>query len=149
MGAYKKIIVGTDGSDTSLLAVDRAGKVAAASDARLVIVTAFEPASRDEIQEAQDALKGDAFMVVGSAPAEAIVKTASERARAAGATQIDTVAVEGLAVSVIDKAIAETGADLVVVGNVGLNSLTGRILGSVPQTIARRADIDVLIVHTS
>jgi nucleotide-binding universal stress UspA family protein len=38
---------------------------------------------------------------------------------------------------------------MVVVGNVGLNTLTGRILGSVPQKIARRADVDVLIVHTS
>jgi len=68
MGAYKKIIVGTDGSRTSLLAVDRAGKVAAASDAQLLIVTAFERASRDEILEAQDALKGDAFLVVGFRP---------------------------------------------------------------------------------
>ena len=149
MGAYKKIIVGTDGSKTSLLAVDRAGKVAAASGAQLLIVTAFEPASRDEVLKAQDALKGDAFMVVGSAPAEAVVRTAADRARAVGATQVDTLAVEGLAVSVLDKAVSDSGADLVVVGNVGLNSLTGRILGSVPQTVARRADVDVLIVHTS
>jgi nucleotide-binding universal stress UspA family protein len=149
MGAYKKIIVGTDGSKTSLLAVDRAGKVAAASGAQLLIVTAFEPASRGEVLEAQNALKGDAFMVVGSAPAEAIVRTAADRARAVGATQVNTLAVEGLPVSVLDKAVTDTGADLVVVGNVGLNSLTGRILGSVPQTVARRADVDVLIVHTS
>jgi nucleotide-binding universal stress UspA family protein len=149
MGAYKKVVVGTDGSKTSLLAVDRAGKVAAASDAQLVIVTAFEPASREEVLEAQDALRGDAFMVVGSAPAESILKTASGRARKAGATQIETIAVEGNAISVLDKAVTDTGADLVVVGNVGLNSLSGRILGSVPQTVARRADIDVLIVHTS
>jgi nucleotide-binding universal stress UspA family protein len=88
-------------------------------------------------------------MVVGSAPAESILQTATSRARAAGATQIETRAVEGLAVSVLDKAVTETGADLVVVGNVGLNSLTGRILGSVPQTVTRRADVDVLIVHTS
>ena len=149
MGAYKRIIVGTDGSKTSLLAVDRAGRVAAASDSELVIVTAYQPASRDEILEAQDALKGDAFMVVGSAPAESILQTAAGRARAAGATQVETRAVEGLAVSVLDKAVTDTGADLVVVGNVGLNSLAGRILGSVPQTVARRADVDVLIVHTS
>ena len=149
MGAYKRVIVGTDGSKTSLLAVDRAGKVAAASDAELVIVTAYEQASRDDILEAQDALKGDAFMVVGTAPAESILQTATMRARAAGATQIETRAVEGLAVSVLDKAVTETGADLIVVGNVGLNSLTGRILGSVPQTVTRRADVDVLIVHTS
>ena len=30
MGSYKKIVVGTDGSDTSLRAVDRAGALAGA-----------------------------------------------------------------------------------------------------------------------
>jgi nucleotide-binding universal stress UspA family protein len=47
---------------------------------------------------------------------------------------------------VLDKVAA--GADLVVVGNVGLNTLSGHILGSVPQKVTRRAGLDVLIVHT-
>ncbi len=50
---------------------------------------------------------------------------------------------------VLDQAVADQGADLLVVGNVGLNTLTGRILGSVPQSVARRAGVDVLIIHTS
>jgi nucleotide-binding universal stress UspA family protein len=52
-------------------------------------------------------------------------------------------------VDVLDQAVADSGADLLVVGNVGLNTLTGRILGSVPQSVARRSGVDVLIVHTS
>ena len=40
-------------------------------------------------------------------------------------------------------------ADLLVVGNKGLNSIAGRILGSVPLDVARHAGIDVLIVHTT
>jgi nucleotide-binding universal stress UspA family protein len=36
-----------------------------------------------------------------------------------------------------------------VVGNVGLNTIAGRLLGSVPANVARRAKSDVLIVHTS
>jgi nucleotide-binding universal stress UspA family protein len=47
------------------------------------------------------------------------------------------------------EVVTESGADLVVIGNVGLNTLTGRILGSVPQKVARRAGVDVLIAHTS
>ena len=39
-------------------------------------------------------------------------------------------------------------ADLLVVGNRGLNTLTGRLLGSVPSGTARKATCDVLIVHT-
>jgi len=44
---------------------------------------------------------------------------------------------------------ARLGADLVVVGNRGLNSLAGRLLGSVPASISHRARCDVLVVHTT
>ena len=40
-------------------------------------------------------------------------------------------------------------ADLLVVGNVGLSTIAGRLLGSVPANVARRSKSDVLIVHTS
>ncbi|MCW2597201.1 MAG: universal stress protein, partial [Jatrophihabitans sp.] len=36
-----------------------------------------------------------------------------------------------------------------VVGNRGLNTLAGRILGSVPLDVARHTGTDVLIVHTT
>ena len=51
--------------------------------------------------------------------------------------------------SVLDLYELPDDAELLVVGNVGLNTLTGRILGSVPQNVARRSGVDVLIVHTS
>lgn len=149
MGAYKKILVGTDGSDTSLRAVDKAGSIAGDSGAELVIVTAYEPAGKDEVRAASDALKEDAYQIVGSAPAESVLRDAADRARSAGAEKIDTQAVQGPPVDVLDQAVADIGADLLVVGNVGLNTLTGRILGSVPQSVARRAGVDVLIIHTS
>ena len=40
-------------------------------------------------------------------------------------------------------------ADLLVVGNVGLSTIAGRLLGSVPANVARRSKSDVLIVHTT
>jgi nucleotide-binding universal stress UspA family protein len=40
-------------------------------------------------------------------------------------------------------------ADLLVVGDVGLDSVAGRLLGSVPADVARKAKIDILIVHTA
>jgi nucleotide-binding universal stress UspA family protein len=149
MGAYKKVIVGTDGSDTSMRAVDKAGALAGDSGAELVIVTAYEPTPKDEVRAASDALGADAYQVVGSAPAESVLRDAADRARSVGASKIETQAVQGPAVDVLDQAVADTGADLLVVGNVGLNTLTGRILGSVPQSVARRSGVDVLIVHTS
>ena len=47
------------------------------------------------------------------------------------------------------KLVQEVDADLLVVGDVGLDSVAGRLLGSVPAEVARRARIDILIVHTA
>jgi hypothetical protein len=38
---------------------------------------------------------------------------------------------------------------MLVVGNRGLSSVAGRLLGSVPSEVSRRAKTDVLIVHTT
>lgn len=149
MPAYRTIVVGTDGSDTSLAAVDRAATVAADSDAELVIVCAFTPASRDDTAGAEDALKDEAYLVVGWTPAEETLRTAEDRAVAAGARKIRTSAVDGAPVDVLRYAVTESRADLLVVGNRGLNTLSGRLLGSVPSDVARRAGVDVLIVHTT
>ena len=41
MSEYDTIVVGTDGSKSSLLAVERAARIAAAFDARLIIGCAY------------------------------------------------------------------------------------------------------------
>lgn len=150
MAAYQTVVVGTDGSDSSFLAVDRAARIAADSDATLVIACAYHPARQEDVARAQDELGADvAYQVVGSTPAEDSVRTAAERARAAGATKIDTVVVDGEPVPTLTKVVSEHGADLLVVGNRGLNTLAGRLLGSVPAEAARKSKVDVLIVHTT
>jgi nucleotide-binding universal stress UspA family protein len=149
MGAFQTVLVGTDGSDSSFRAVDRAAAIAADSGATLVIASAYHPARDEDLAKTQDQLGADvAYQVVGSTPAEEAVRTASERARAAGATKIDTVVVDGEPVPTLTKLVAERSVDLLVVGNRGLNTLTGRLLGSVPSEAARKAGVDVLIVHT-
>lgn len=149
MPAYRTIVVGTDGSATSLAAVDRAASVAADSGAELVIVCAYTPATRDETAGAEDALKDEAFLVVGWTPAEETLRTAEDRAVAAGAAKVRTVAADGAPVDVLRKTVSDTAAELLVVGNKGLNTLSGRLLGSVPSDVARRSGVDVLIVHTT
>jgi len=89
-----------------------------------------------------------AYQVVGSSPAEEAVRTASERAKRAGAVKIDTVVVDGEPVPTLTKLVKDRAADLLVVGNRGLNTLAGRLLGSVPADVSRRSPCDVLIVHT-
>jgi nucleotide-binding universal stress UspA family protein len=146
--AYTTIVVGTDGSTTANLAVDRAGAVAKDCQAALFIVCAYQ-VNEHPTDEADHALGPDAWMVTGSAPAEGVVGDAASRARAMGADNVQTMAVKGAPIKVLDDAVTSLRADLLVVGNVGLNTLTGRILGSVPQNVARRSGVDVLIVHTS
>lgn len=149
MPAYRTIVVGTDGSSTSLAAVERAATVAADSAAELVVVCAYTPASREQSAAAEDALKDEAYLVVGWTPAAETLRVAEERAVAAGAPKVRTSAVDGPPVDVLRAAVAEHGADLLVVGNKGLNTLSGRLLGSVPSDVARRSGVDVLIVHTT
>ena len=149
MGAYQHIVVGTDGSDTSFIAVDRAGAIAGDSDATLIIVCAYSPSSKESIERAQDQLGSDAYQGVGSAPAEDTVSRARDRAMKAGARKIETTVARGDAAQVLRDAARNYKADLLVVGNRGLNTLAGRILGSVPAEVARHSGVDVLIVHTT
>ena len=147
--SYRTIVVGTDGSTTSHRAVTRAAVVARDASAKLVIVSAYTPASRVEVEEAADALGDESFLVRGSTPAEACLRAATDLAAGAGASDVVTQAVDGAPVDVLRRAVAEHGADLLVVGNRGLNTMSGRLLGSVPSGVARVAGTDVLIVHTT
>jgi nucleotide-binding universal stress UspA family protein len=147
VAGYQTVVVGTDGSETSFRAVERAASLARDEGATLVIACAYVPAEPDTA--AQDALGEEAYQIVGSAPADDTVSRARDRAAAAGASDIETVAAEGRAAETLVQLATERGADLLVVGNVGLNTLKGRIVGSVPLDVARHAPVDVLIVHTS
>ena len=102
-----------------------------------------------EVQDAGDALGDESYKVSGSTPAEDVLRDAADRAQVVGATKVETLAVEGDPVDVLAKTVQDRGVDLLVVGNRGLNSLAGRLLGSVPANISHKAACDVLIVHTT
>ena len=85
MTAYTTVVVGTDGSETSLAAVDRAASLAADSGATLVIACAYFPRDDKSTAADRDVLGADAYQVVGSAPAEDTLQTARDRAAAKGA----------------------------------------------------------------
>ncbi|GAA4152711.1 MULTISPECIES: universal stress protein [Actinomadura] len=149
MSAYRTILVGTDGSDSSFRAVDRAAQLAAATGATLLLASAYSPMPERERLSAADRLGDLAYKVQGSTPADDALRAARERAVAAGARDIDQVAQEGDPVDVLARLARDRAVDLVVVGNRGLNSLAGRILGSVPANLSHRSPCDVLIVHTT
>ena len=150
MSAYRTVVVGTDGSESSLRAVRRAGGLAGACGARLLVVCAYLPsrAEESEVRRTQDQ-PGDASQVLGSAPAEGTVRHAAEEALAAGAGEVEQLAVVGSPVETLLDVVARARADLLVVGNRGLDSLKGRLMGSVPADVTRRSSVDVLVVHTT
>ncbi len=148
MSAYRTIVVGTDGSDSSLKAVDKAAALAGDAGATLVIACAYYPADPKDIESAQDALREDAYQITGSAPTDEILRTARERAHAVGPVNVVERAIVGAPVDSLLTLVDEVEADLLVIGNRGLNTLTGRLLGSVPSDAARKSTCDVLIVHT-
>lgn len=147
MSNYETVVVGTDGSESSMKAVQRAAAIAGET-ARLVIACAYYPADSREVSAASDQLGEDAYQVHGSAPTDEILRRAKEQARGAGATNIVDRAIVGPPVESLLQLTEDVEADLLVIGNRGLNTITGRLLGSVPSDAARKARCDVLIVHT-
>jgi len=149
VASYSTILVGTDGSDSSFRAVERAAALAADAGATLLIVSAYTEMSDRDRARAASALGEEAYKVIGSHPADDILREAADKAKKVGAKDIDTFCKPGDPVDVLVHAIDERSADLCVIGNRGLNSLAGRLLGSVPANISHRAACDVLIVHTT
>ncbi|BBZ44400.1 universal stress protein [Mycobacterium parmense] len=146
MSAYRTVVVGTDGSDSSLRAVDRAAAIAGA-DAKLIVASAYLPQHEDA--RAADVLRDESYKVSGTAPIYSILRDARDRAHAAGAKNVEERPVVGAPVDALVHLAEEVQADLLVVGNVGLSTIAGRLLGSVPANVSRRAKTDVLIVHTT
>jgi len=147
MGGYGTVVVGTDGSETSFRAVERAAELARDADALLVIACAYVPERPDP--HTQDVLGDEAYQVTGSAPADDTVSRARDLAVAAGASKVETTSEQGKPADTLCRIVEERNADLLVVGNRGLNTLAGRIIGSVPLDVVRHAPVDVLVVHTT
>src|SRR3954464_10462595 len=147
--SYATIAVGTDGSESSLHAVERAAEVSAVAQAAVLVVCAYHPMTARE-QAVVTPAAGDArFRVTGSDAAQQALDAAVQRAQDAGAARVDGRLIEGDAVEALLSLTRQASVDLLVVGNRGINTLSGRLLGSVPSDISQRAPCDVLIVHTT
>jgi nucleotide-binding universal stress UspA family protein len=147
VGTYKVVVVGTDGSESSFRAVDRAAAIAAENDAKLIVATAYLPEEQRHSGE-PDQLKGEEYKTQGNAPVYGMLREAADRARAAGATDVEERPIAGAAIDVLVTLVDDVKADLLVVGNVGINSIAGRLLGSVPTAVRRRANTEVLVADT-
>ena len=72
----------------------------------------------------------------------------SEPALKAGASDVTATLVTGDPGQALLTPASERAADLIVVGNRGISTLAGRLLGSLPSDVSQQASCDVLIAHT-
>lgn len=117
--------MGTDGSRTAARAVDRAVELAAATGAKLTVLTA-------------------------GAEAKALLTAEAEvaRHRDSGVT-IDAMAVDGDPAAVLLDEAERGRYDLLVMGNKGMTGVSRFLMGSVPNKVSHHATSTILIVHTT
>jgi len=141
---YRTIVAGTDGSASAGRAVEQAIDLAAVDAARLVIVTAFERQDRRPDPRAPEEVR---WMLADPNEAERHARRGRELASEKGVGDVVVQALEGEPAAELLEAAETFGADLIVVGSVGLTG-SARFLGSVASTVLHHAPCDVLVVHT-
>ncbi len=140
---YKTIVVGTDGSDTAAIAVERAGEIARLTGARLHVVSSYHPARP---QVAGRAPAGE-FNIPPDFKADAVLGDAAGRLRTEG-VDVEEHGPKGEPADALVEIARREGADLIVLGSVGMQGVR-RVLGSVPNKVSHNAPCDVLIVQTT
>ncbi len=146
---FKRIVVGTDGSDTATEAVRQAIELAKMSQAKLDIVAAFEPVPSSRLREEQGEAPGD--VQYGLGPREDVnvaLSGAVGKAKQEG-VEAEEYPREGDPADAILDVAEEISADLIVVGNKGMTGAKRFLLGSVPNKISHHAPCGVYIVRTT
>ena len=127
------IAVGTDGSETAGRAVEYACELAERYGARLVLLSAFV------------AGPGDGWAATDAVATERMLANAEDAAAARG-IETASAMLEGDPADVLVDLAERHGADLLVIGNKGMDR---RVLGSVPNTVTHRARCSVFVVKTT
>jgi maltose/moltooligosaccharide transporter len=143
---YDRVVVGSDGTPTSLYAVDRAAEVAQAAQARLIVVTAYKEGDPGAAPSVAEGVHRDVYGADAARKAleNSLTSLTKERAR-----YIEQRLVRGDPSRALLDTVGANPANLIVVGNRGLGATEGQRLGSVPSYVVTNALCDVLVVQTS
>jgi nucleotide-binding universal stress UspA family protein len=139
------VAVGTDGSDTASKAVATAADMARRYDARIVLISAF----RGSKGGGPANLSGSSLEIQWATSPAARLTEQLERAREELRNEgldCTTMIEEGEPAEVLVSLAERCGADLLVIGNKGMQR---RVLGSVPNTVTHKAGCSVLVVKTT
>lgn len=143
---YSTIGVGTDGSDSSLAAVRAAASQARVYDATLIILSAWYSNTGSLLNS--PASDVSSVPVVSEDRADEYLAEAQRAAEEEGAPRIELRKMWGTPAAALLKETQDGGIDLLVIGNQGVNTLTGRLFGNIPTEIIRGSSVNVLIVNT-
>lgn len=140
------VAVGTDGSATADRAVEAALDLAERWDAKVVFISAYKPVDDARLRrEMRDAPPQHHWRINPTEDVDATLREAEERATSRG-LRWASEATEGDPADVILQMAQKHSADVIVIGNVGMER---RVLGSVPNTITHKAPCSVFVVKTA
>jgi nucleotide-binding universal stress UspA family protein len=140
------VAVGTDGSDSAGKAVEFAIDLARRYEARLVVISSYRPVDETRLAREQDEAPQEIqWSLNPTEDVDAILSEAESRAHDAG-LETTTVASQGNPADVLVKHAEQQNADILVVGNKGMQR---RVLGSVPNSVAHKAACTVVVVKTT
>ena len=146
---FKRIVVGTDGSETASEAVKEAVDLAKLSGATLSIVSAYAPVSGKRVgDEKQGAPEDVQFGIGPREDVNLVLDAAAANAKSEG-IEVQTHPVEGDPAEGILNVAEQSNADLIVVGNKGMAGARRFLLGSVPNKVSHHAPCSVIIVRTT
>jgi nucleotide-binding universal stress UspA family protein len=139
------VAVGTDGSDRAAKAVAFAIDMARRYEARLIAISSYHPVSESQLQkEQEEAPQEIQWSINPTEEVDDILSSVESRALEAG-VEVTTVASQGDPADVLIKHAEEQDADVLVVGNRGMQR---RLLGSVPNKVTHKARCTVVVVKT-
>jgi nucleotide-binding universal stress UspA family protein len=139
------IVVGTDGSDTAEVAVQRAAALAKLMGARVELVSGF--------REDYSLVAGTGMYVgdlAGDArkAADGCLESTATRLRAEG-LEVETHCMGGDPADALIDIAEATEASLIVVGSKGMHGGRRFLLGNVPNKVSHHAPCSVMIVRTT
>ena len=149
MTGFKRIVVGTDGSDTAAEAVRQAAELAKMSGAELEVVCAAEPIPSWRAEARRKGAPEDVSYEFGPREEANFALEAAARIAAEVGVKMRPHPMEGDPADAILDVAEETGADLIVVGNKGMSGAKRYLLGSVPNKVSHHATCNVFIARTT
>lgn len=144
MKPFTKILVPVDFSPHSDEAVGYAADLAQRYQAALLLVHVYEPVAY-ALPEGYVPYTPDQLASM-LATSEGLLSRAKEQALAAGAVNVQTRQLQGSVASEIAEFATEQRVDLIVMGTHGRRGINRALMGSVAETVLRRAPCPVLAV---